>query len=128
TMPARRSVRRSGERSRMPMKRTKTTRAIRSMPRLLAAAVASLAAACGGGEIAPAPPPTVTVANPVVQSVTSYLDFTGNTAGSDTDTLVVRMHGDLETIHFTDGARVKKGDLLFTIQQDQYEAQLHQAE
>ena len=30
--------------------------------------------------------------------------------------------------HFTDGSWVKKGDLLFTIQQDQYKAQLQQAE
>ena len=62
------------------------------------------------------------------QTVTDYLDFTGNTAAIDSVTLVARVEGYLEQIHFTDGARVKKGDLLFTIQQDQYKAQLQQAE
>ena len=73
-------------------------------------------------------PPTVTVAKPVAQSVADYLDFTGNTAATNSVTLVARVEGYLEKVHFTDGSRVKKGDLLFTIQQDQYKAQLQQAE
>ena len=73
-------------------------------------------------------PPTVTVAKPFIQTVTDYLNFTGNTASANSVTLVARVEGYLEKIHFKDGARVKKGDLLFTIQQDQYEAQLQQAE
>jgi membrane fusion protein, multidrug efflux system len=73
-------------------------------------------------------PPTVTVAKPVTRSVTDYLDFTGNTVATNSVTLVARVEGFLEKIHFTDGSRVKKGDLLFTIQQDQYKAQLQQAE
>jgi membrane fusion protein, multidrug efflux system len=73
-------------------------------------------------------PPTVTVAKPVSQSVADYLDFTGNTAAINSVTLVARVEGFLEKVHFTDGSRVKKGDLLFTIQQDQYKAQLQQAE
>ena len=76
----------------------------------------------------PAPPPVVTVAKPVAQTVTDYLNFTGNTVPFNSVTLVARVEGYLEKIHFTDGSRVKKGDLLFTIQQDQYKAQLQQAE
>src|SRR5262249_12970622 len=57
-----------------------------------------------------------------------YLQFTGNTAATDSVTLVARVEGYLEQISFTDGARVHKGDLLFTIQQDQYKAQLQQAQ
>jgi len=38
--------------------------------------------------------------------------------------LVARVEGYLEAYHFKDGARVRRGDLLFTIQQDQYKAQL----
>jgi len=76
----------------------------------------------------PAPaPPEVTVAQPVTQPVTNYLEFTGNTAPTDAVTLVARVEGYLEQIHFADGAAVKKGDRLFTIQQDQYRAQLQQA-
>jgi membrane fusion protein, multidrug efflux system len=75
-----------------------------------------------------APPPTVTVAKPSTEAVTDYLNFTGNTAPSNSATVVARVEGFLEKVHFTDGSRVKKGDLLFTIQQDQYKAQLQQAQ
>jgi len=73
-------------------------------------------------------PPKVTVAHPIAQTVTDYLTFTGNTVATDSVTLIARVEGFLEKVNFTDGARVKKGDLLFTIQQDQYKAQLQQAE
>ncbi|MGO9060791.1 MAG: efflux RND transporter periplasmic adaptor subunit [Candidatus Binataceae bacterium] len=73
------------------------------------------------------PPPEVTVAHPATRAVADYLDFTGNTAPTNSVTLVARVEGYLEKIHFTDGANVKKGQLLFTIQQDQYKAQLQQA-
>jgi Membrane-fusion protein len=53
-------------------------------------------------------PATVTVAKPATQSVTEYLNFTGNTAASDSVTLVARVEGYLEKVHFKDGAPVKK--------------------
>src|SRR5262249_8264060 len=77
---------------------------------------------------ATAAPPVVTVAQPVTQTVTDYLTFTGNTAPITSVTLVARVEGYLEKNHFTDGSWVKKGDLLFTIQPDQYKAQLQQAQ
>ncbi len=72
-------------------------------------------------------PPEVTVAQPGVQNVTDYITFTGNTVAVDSVNLVARVEGYLEKLHFADGARVKKGDLLFTIQQEPYKAQLQQA-
>ena len=72
--------------------------------------------------------PTVIVTKPATQTITDFLDFTGNTAPLYSVTLVARVEGYLEKVHFTDGTRVKKDDLLFTIQQDQYNAQLQQAE
>jgi RND family efflux transporter MFP subunit len=95
---------------------------------LLAVAVTSLAAGCKSAGPPAAPPPTVTVASPISQRVADYLDFTGNTVATNAVTLVARVEGYLESVHFKDGARVAKGDLLFTIQQDQYKAQLKQAE
>jgi RND family efflux transporter MFP subunit len=79
-------------------------------------------------EVAPLPPPSVTVAHPVTRAVSDYFDFTGNTAAINSVTLVARVEGYLETIHFTDGAVVRKNQVLFTIQQDQYQAQLQQAQ
>lgn len=72
--------------------------------------------------------PTVPVMIPERQSVTEYVELTGNAAPVMTVKLVARVEGYLEKIHFLDGAIVKEGDLLFTIQQDQYKAQLVQAE
>jgi len=91
-----------------------------------------MAGAAGGCRDNPsgstAAPPVVTIAKPTTQTVTDYLNFTGNTAPTNSVTLVARVEGYLEKNHFTDGSRVKKGDLLFTIQQDQYKAQLQQAQ
>src|SRR5262245_50996497 len=81
-----------------------------------------------GSTASTAPLLTVTVAKPVTQTVTDYLNFTGNTAATNSVTVVARVEAYLEKIHFADGTRVKKDDLLFTIQQDQYKAQLQQAE
>ena len=85
------------------------------------------AAGCGGNKGEESAPPTVTVAKPIMQNVADYLDFTGNTVATDSVTLVARVEGYLDQIHFVDGTEVKKNTLLFTIQQTQYKAQLQQA-
>jgi RND family efflux transporter MFP subunit len=81
-------------------------------------------------EAAPGTPsgPIVPIALPKIESVTEYVELTGNAAAVNTVKLVARIEGYLEQIHFADGAIVKEGDLLFTIQQDQYKAQLVQAQ
>jgi RND family efflux transporter MFP subunit len=76
----------------------------------------------------PPPPPPVTVSRPVQQSVTDYLYLTGNTQAVDQVQLDARVEGFLTSIHFKDGDFVKKGDLLFLIEQDQYKAKVQQAE
>jgi RND family efflux transporter MFP subunit len=76
----------------------------------------------------PPPPPKVTVAQPVRQAVTDYLDLTGNTQAIYTVQLVARVVGYLEKVLFQDGQRVKKGQPLFVIQQNTYEDNLRQAE
>jgi RND family efflux transporter MFP subunit len=75
-----------------------------------------------------AQPPTIPVVRPKVQSVSETLEVTGNAAAVAQVKLLARVVGYLEQIHFEDGALSKKGDLLFTIQQDQYKAQLQQAQ
>jgi RND family efflux transporter MFP subunit len=70
----------------------------------------------------------VPVVKPRTQSVSSYAEITGNAAAVNAVKLLARVEGYLEKIHYEDGQLVKKGDLLFTIQQDQYKDQLVQAQ
>jgi RND family efflux transporter MFP subunit len=72
--------------------------------------------------------PPIPVTLPKTQTVSDYLTITGNATAVAQVKLVARVVGYLEKIHFQDGAIVKQGDLLFTIQQDQYKAQLLQAQ
>lgn len=74
------------------------------------------------------PPPKVTVAAPVERAVTVYLEATGNTAAVNTTNLVARVPGFLETVNYQDGAMVKKGTVLFTIEPETYDLKLKQAQ
>jgi RND family efflux transporter MFP subunit len=94
----------------------------------VAAAAALLLTACGEQNryVAP-PPPKVTVAHPVQQPVTQYLEVTGNTAPVNSVDLVARVQGFLQEIHYKDGDAVKKGTVLFTIEPEPYQVKLDQA-
>jgi len=70
----------------------------------------------------------VPVAKPKVQSVSDTTVVTGNAASVAVVKLIARVVGYLDQIHFEDGQLVRKGDKLFTVQQDQYKAQLQQAQ
>lgn len=70
-------------------------------------------------------PAKVTVAKPVQQSVRSYELFDGNVSALLSVDLVARVPGYLTKIEFADGAYVKKDQLLFVIEQDQYIQQVN---
>jgi RND family efflux transporter MFP subunit len=94
-----------------------------------AIAAAAVLAACGqGNQYVPPPLPKVSVANPVKKPVTRYLEATGSTAAVNSADLVARVPGFIETINYEDGAPVKKGDLLFTIELEPYKVKLEQAQ
>jgi RND family efflux transporter MFP subunit len=83
--------------------------------------------------ITPAQLPSATmlpipVVKPRTQSVSNYVEITGNAASVNAVKLIARVEGYLDKIHYEDGQFVSKGDLLFTIQQDQYKDQLQQAQ
>ncbi|MCX5493782.1 efflux RND transporter periplasmic adaptor subunit [Kaistia dalseonensis] len=87
-----------------------------------------LLAGCNEKNAYVAPPPSkVTVAQPIQQPVTLYMELTGNTAAVNQVDLQARVAGFLESINYKDGQAVKTGDLLFGIQRDTYQAQLDQA-
>jgi len=85
-------------------------------------------AACKKPSGAPPSPPAVTVVQPVLRPVTDYLELTGNTQAIRTVQLVARVSGYLEKVLFQDGQIVKKGQLLFLIQQNTYQDTLRQNE
>jgi RND family efflux transporter MFP subunit len=93
------------------------------------AALAFLLAGCGDSNtyLEP-PPPQVTVAMPVIQGVTDYLEFTGTTVAFDHAEARARVAGVLESMHFTPGTYVEQGELLFVIDPRQYKAELQAAE
>jgi len=97
------------------------------LPKIIVAS-ALLLAACGQENryVAP-PPPRVTVAVPSQQPVTRYLEATGNTAAVNSADLVARVSGFIQEINYQDGALVKKGTLLFTIEPEPYQVKLDQA-
>src|SRR4029079_2599403 len=90
---------------------------------------ACMLAACGQENryVAP-PPPQVSVAIPVQQEVTRYLETTGNTAAVNTVNLVARVQGFLEKIEYRDGDEVKAGTTRFVIEPEPYQLKLEQAQ
>jgi RND family efflux transporter MFP subunit len=99
------------------------------LPAAALLAILTWTLACGErNTYVPPPPPKVTVSQPVSRPVTDYLEFTGNTTAINTVQLRARVEGYLDKVLFRDGEHVKKGKLLFLIQQDTYEAKLKQAE
>jgi multidrug efflux system membrane fusion protein len=87
-----------------------------------------LLAGCGEeNTYAPPPPPTVTVARPVQQTVTDSIELTGSTQSTNSVNLVARVAGYLDSVNFADGSFVKKGDLLFVIEPKPYEANVQLA-
>src|SRR5437660_7412456 len=74
------------------------------------------------------PPAPVSVAKAVTQDVPTYLDAIGKTAAREVVAIQPQVSGRILKIHFTDGANVRKGDLLFTIDTQPFEANLRQAQ
>ena len=78
---------------------------------------------------APPPPPVrpVLVAKVTSKDVPLYLDEIGTCAAYETVQVQAQVAGQITTRDFRDGADVKKGDLLFTIDPRPYQAALDQA-
>jgi membrane fusion protein, multidrug efflux system len=72
------------------------------------------------------PPPAVTVAPVVTRQVAQTGDFIGRVTAINKVDIVARVPGFIEERNFTEGQQVKKGDLLFRIEQDTYKAAVDQ--
>ncbi len=98
---------------------------------VLGATVAATAlAACSPSVAAPAAPPApqVSVATPLSQQVTDWDEFTGRFQAAQRVEVRARAGGFIQAAHFTEGQRVQKGQLLFTLDQRPAQAALASAQ
>src|SRR6185503_12765380 len=72
------------------------------------------------------PPAPVTVTDAEMQDVPVYLDAIGKTVARETVAIQPQVSGRVVKIHFADGANVKKGDMLFTVDPAPFEAAVNQ--
>jgi len=78
--------------------------------------------------VAQAPPLPVVVATAVRRDVPLSLEMVGSTLGTQDVPIRARVEGFLETMNFQEGRFVDKGDLLYTIDPDPFEAELVEAQ
>ncbi len=95
---------------------------------LLILFTAGLAAATTAAEKTTKAPPSVVVAPVVSKDVSERDEYVGRVQAQSTVQFQARVEGFLEKKEFTEGAMVKKGQLLFVIEQGPYQATLSQNE
>ncbi len=99
---------------------------------LLLLGLLALASGCtrAAGAAAPPerPPAPVTVSAALERDVPVYLEAIGKSTARETVSIQPQVSGPITKIHFTDGADVKRGSLLFTVDPRPYQAQLASAE
>jgi RND family efflux transporter MFP subunit len=100
---------------------------------LLGSSLAPFLAGCGrSGTSSPErsspPPPKVTVVTPEVRKVIDWDDFTGRLAAVETVDIRARVTGYLQEVHFKEGAEIKEGDLLVSIDPRPYQAVVERME
>ena len=86
-----------------------------------------LTSGCGGEDVI-RQAPEVTVSQPVVRPVQPYVDFTGTTRAVEAVEVRARVGGVLEQQLFSASDVVEEGDVLFIIEQEQYEAARDEAD
>ena len=95
------------------------------------AAGLALFAGCGESEDSSAkagpPPPEVTVATPLVQTLTEWDEFTGRFEAVQQVEIRARVSGYLQEIRFEDGQHVEQGQVLFVIDPRPYQAAVDRA-
>jgi membrane fusion protein, multidrug efflux system len=94
---------------------------------LAALALTLLAFGCSKPAPPAAQPPNVEVAEVIKRDVPIYIEAIGQTRGEEEVEVRARVEGVLESVEFDEGAAVRKGKLLYTIDPREYEAALSQA-
>jgi membrane fusion protein, multidrug efflux system len=84
--------------------------------------ISTVLVSCGRGPTVSDPaPPAVTVSLPLQKSITEWDEYTGRFTALETVEVRARVSGFIDSIHFQEGQLVKKGDLLFVIDQRPYQ-------
>jgi RND family efflux transporter MFP subunit len=79
-------------------------------------------------QASPSAGPAVSVAPAVRRNVSDSEEFSGRLEATDYVELRPRVSGTIVSIHFVDGAAVRRGDLLFTIDPRPFEAEVQRAQ
>jgi multidrug efflux system membrane fusion protein len=74
------------------------------------------------------PPAPVNATAAIARDVPTYIDAVGKTVAREVVSIQPQVSGRILKIHFTDGANVKKGEMLFTIDPTPFQAALRQAQ
>jgi membrane fusion protein (multidrug efflux system) len=91
---------------------------------LLSLGLMTLATGCKEQAASQMPPPNVQVVQVIQQDIPLVEEFVGQTYGLFDITIQARVDGFLEGIYFDEGRRVKKGQLLYTISPEPFEAKV----
>lgn len=94
----------------------------------LAGFASSMRAPAAQAKNAPAPLPQVQVMTAVTRDVVDWQRYTGRLVATDTVVIKPLVAGTLISVHFKDGALLRKGDLMFEIDPRPYAATLQQAQ
>src|SRR5262245_48894784 len=86
-----------------------------------------LSCAMSAGVAAGQEPPKVSVSQPLVREVTDYVDLTGRVEAGESVDIRARTGGAIETIAVRAGAAVKKGDVMFKLDDRLLRAELDKA-
>jgi RND family efflux transporter MFP subunit len=78
-------------------------------------------------EVVPPAPPGVTVATPTQRDVTVYQEFVGTTQARESVEIRARVQGFLDKMEFEPSSFVRKGQVLFVIEPEPYQAQRDRA-
>ena len=101
---------------------------MRTSPTLIIFLVIAAPLACSKTEAPPPPPaPEVEVAEIVQKDVPIYVELVGATLGSEDVEIRARVEGYLVSMNFTEGSFVKKGQLLYRIDPQPFDAALAEA-
>ena len=113
----------------MPRSRISAVKSTLAVSGVLLAALIGLSG-CGNDATATAqvPAPQVSVAPALEREVTEWDEFTGRVEAVESVEIRPRVTGYIESVNFSEGSTVRKGDLLFVIDPRPYRAELSKAE